>query len=84
MKDKKREPWRIGIAVLSAAMILFMWSRKDVLLFYAEMPAGEIFPLVATTVAVTLLKVAGLTMVLLLVKWVVSAIHNRKNNPIGG
>ena len=54
---RKKEPWRILVAVLSVAFILFMWIRKDVLSIYAETPMEEIFPLIATTVAVTLLRV---------------------------
>ena len=78
MKNGKRAPWRIGLFLLSVAFILFLWIRKDVLSVSAEMPAEEIFPLIATTVAVTLFKVAGLAAMLLLVKWMVGAIQNRK------
>jgi hypothetical protein len=68
MEHKKKEPWRIVLAILSMVFILFMWIKKDIVSIYTTMPKEQILPLILTTVAVTLLKVAGITAVLLLVK----------------
>ena len=30
MKGKKREPWRIVVAMIAAAYIIYMWVEKDI------------------------------------------------------
>ncbi len=70
MKPKK-EPWRIVVGIMSILFIIFMWVRKDILTIYATMPKEQIVPMIATTVAVSLLKVAIITAAILLVKWLV-------------
>lgn len=79
MEHKKKEPWRILVAVLSAVFILFMWVKKDIVSIYTTMPKEDVFPLILTTIAVTLVKVAGIAIFLLLVKWIIGRIQNRKN-----
>ena len=71
MKSKKKEPWRIAVFVLSLAFIVFMWIKNDVASIYAEAQKEQVLPLIATTVAVSLLKVALLAGALLLIKWLV-------------
>ena len=65
----KKEPWRILVGVLAIGWIVSMWVKKDIAAIYATMPPEQILPLVATNVAVTLLKVIGIAAVILLVKW---------------
>lgn len=65
----KKEPWRMIIAVLSIAWIVFMWIKKDIAGLYAAMPPEQLLPMILTTAAVSLFKIAGLTALFLLVKW---------------
>lgn len=74
---KKTEPWRIIVGILAIVYILFMWVKKDMVGIYNTMPAEQIFPLIVTTVGVTLVKIALFVGVVLLVKWVFG---KRKHN----
>ena len=74
-KSKPREPWRIVVAAISVVYIIFMWIRKDIMAIYATMPAEQVLPMIMTTVAVSLLKVAALAAVILVVKWFVGKIN---------
>ena len=78
MSHKKKESWRIVVGIVSAAFIVFMWIDKDVLTMFATMPKEQVFPLAATTVAVTLIKVVVVVGLILLVKWIVDKIKRRK------
>ena len=66
----KKEPWRYVVAAISVIYIVYMWAQKDVAGIYAAMPAEQALPLVATTLAVSLAKVALLTGGILLAKWI--------------
>ena len=66
----KKEPWRIAVAALSVGFIVFLWIRKDIASLYAGLPPEALVPVIATTVAVSLSKVAALTGLILLVKWI--------------
>ena len=74
---KKIEPWRIIVFVISVAFIIFIWTRKDIDNIYATMPTEQIFPLVVTTIAVSLLKITVIAGVVLLVKWIVGKIKKK-------
>ena len=67
--NKKTEPWRIIVFILAVLYIIFMWAKKDLGAIYAGLPREELLPLLATTVGVTLLKVAAITGGILLIKW---------------
>ncbi|MBQ7009630.1 MAG: hypothetical protein IJN05_10540 [Ruminococcus sp.] len=71
---KKKEPWRIILAIISVIFIIFMWLKKDIASTYSTMPKEDVVPLIATTVAVFLVKVVVIAAVLLLIKWVISKI----------
>ena len=71
MKNWKNEPWRLAVGILAVVYIIYMWVEKDVLAIYSSMPAEEAFPLAVTTVAVTLIKVAAMTLGILAVKWLI-------------
>lgn len=71
MKNQKKEPWRIIVAIISIAFIIYMWIEKDIVAIYSSMPAEEAFPLTVTTVAVSLFKVALMTVGILAIKWIV-------------
>ena len=49
-----------------------MWVKKDVAAIYAAMPEEDIAPIIVTTIAVSLLKVAAIAGVVLLVKWIIA------------
>ena len=70
MNGQKKEPWRIIVAIISIVFIIYMWVEKDILAIYSSMPAEQALPLTVTTVAVSLLKVAMLTVGILVVKWI--------------
>ena len=72
MNNKKKEPWRIIVAIISIAYIIYMWVSKNVAGIYATLPAEQIVPLVVTNVVVTLVKVAGITLAILVIKWIAS------------
>ena len=69
--NKKKEPWRIVVFIISVLYIVFMWVKKDIAAIYTTMPADQVAPLIATTVAVSLMKVAAIAGGVLLMKWVI-------------
>ena len=64
----KKAPWRWAVGLVSAAFIVYMWSTKDVAGIYAELPREELLPLMATNIAVTLMKVVGIAATVWLVR----------------
>lgn len=70
----KKEPWRIAVGVISILFIIFMWIKNDIISIYTTMPKEQIGPLIATTVAVPVLKVAIITAAVLLVKWLLKKV----------
>lgn len=74
---KKIEPWRIIVFVIAVAFIIFMWVKKDIAEIYATMPSEQIIPLVVTTIAVSLLKVAVIAGVILLIKWIIGKMKKK-------
>ena len=78
MNKNKKEPWRIILALLSIGFIIFLWIKKDIASIYSTMPKEQVAPMIVTTVFVSLLKVAGIAAALLLVKWLVGKMQNRK------
>jgi hypothetical protein len=74
----KKEPWRIAVGIISIICILFMWLKKDIVSIYTTMPQEQVLPMIFTTVAVSLLKVAVMAGVIFLVKWILG---KRKSDP---
>ena len=68
---KKIEIWRIIAFAAAVAFIIWTWVKKDVADLYATVPREQIAPLIVTTVAVSLLKVAVIAGAILLVKFVI-------------
>ena len=54
-----------------------MWVKKDVAEIYAAMPKEQIVPLIVTTIAVALLKIAAIAGAVFLIKWVVGKIKKQ-------
>ena len=66
----------VGIAAI--AFIVYTWVKKDVAAQFAAMPGEDMLPMLITSVAVTVAKVALLAGAVLLVKWLVSKLQDRK------
>ena len=77
MRDKKIEPWRIVVGVLSIAVIVFMWARKDIVHIYATMPKEQIAPLIITTLLVSALKVGAIAAGVFLIKWIIEKLKKK-------
>lgn len=58
--NKKKEPWKIIVGVLAVIFIVYMWVEKDVVTIYTTMPKEQVAPLIATTIAGSLIKVADI------------------------
>lgn len=77
-KSRKRiEPWRIVAFIIAVGFIVYTWIKKGVADIYAAMPADEALPLIVTTVAVSLLKVAAIACGILLIKWGIGKIKKK-------
>ena len=78
-KDKnKKEPWRIATFIISVIFIIFMLIKKDIAAIYSTMPKEQIAPMLATTVAVSLIKVGAIAGVVFLLKWLFGKIKKDK------
>ena len=58
--------------MISIAYIAYMWISKDVMAIYETMPKDQYLPLIATTVLVSLAKVAAIAVGIVLIKWIIS------------
>ena len=76
-ENKKKEPWRIIVFIIAVLFIVFMWVKNDVVSIYTTMPKEQVVPLIATTVAVSLIKVGTIAGVVFLIKWIVSKIKRK-------
>ncbi len=54
-------------------------DSKDIIAIYTTMPREQIFPLIATTVGVSLLKVAVLAAGVFAVKWLIRKFSGRES-----
>ena len=75
---RKKEPWRIIVGILAIAFIIYTWIDKDILDVYSTMPKEQMIQMVATTIAVTLVKVAAITLGILLIKWIIRHFTEQK------
>ena len=75
--DRKIEPWRIVVGILSIAFIIFLWVKNDIASTLAAMPKEQAIPLIVTTVVVSVVKVAVIAGVILLAKWVIGKIKSK-------
>ena len=72
--NKKKEPWRMIVGILSVVFIVYMWVKKDILTIYATMPKEQVLPLIAATIAVSLIKIAAIAGGILLLKWIINKV----------
>ena len=54
-----------------------MWVKKDIAAVYGTLPAEQLVPVIVTTAAVSLVKVAALAGVILLIKWAAGKFLNK-------
>ena len=73
----KKEPWRIIVGIIAIAYIVYMWVEKDIITIYTTMPKEQVAPLITTTIAVSLIKVAAIAGGILLIKWIISKFKNK-------
>lgn len=69
--DRKLEPWRIVVGILSIVFIIFLWVKNDIASTLVTMPKEQAIPLIVTTILVSAVKVAVIAGALLLAKWVI-------------
>ena len=81
MNQWKKEPWKIVLGIISILFILLMWIKKDIVGIYSTMPKEQLIPMIATTVMVSLSKVAGIAAVVFLIKWVASKFTKQNKQP---
>ena len=74
---KKKEPWRIIVGIIAIAYIVYMWVEKDIMTIYTTMSKEQVAPLIATTIAVSLIKVAAIAVGILLIKWLIGKFKNK-------
>ena len=74
----KKELWRIVVGIAAIAFIVYTWVKKDVAAQFAAMPGEDMLPMLITSGAVTVAKVALLAGAVLLVKWLVGKFQARK------
>ncbi len=73
----QKKPWRIVVGLIAVAFIVYLWIKKDVWSVYTSLPREQAVPLIVTTLAVTLVKVAVMTSGILLVKWLIGRLASR-------
>ena len=77
MQEKKREPWRIVVGILGIGAIVYMWAEKDIASTYAALPKEQLLPMIVTSAAVTLLKIAAMAGGILLIKWIIGKLKRK-------
>lgn len=74
----KNKNWRVVAFIIAVVYIAYLWIHKDIASGFADMPKEEVLPMVATTIAVTLIKVVVFAGLVLLVKWAVKKIFTKE------
>ena len=66
------------VGIISIVLIVYMWIEKDIMTIYATMPEEQVVPLIATTITVSLIKVAAIAGGILLIKWMIRKVKNKQ------
>lgn len=66
----KKPAWKIAVFILSLAAIVALWVRKDMAGQFAGLSLAEALPMLTVNIAVTAFKVALLSGLIILVKWI--------------
>ena len=78
MKNNIPKPLRITMFLAAVVWIIAMWVKKDIAATLTAVPAEAAVPVIVTSLAVTLVKVALLTAAILLIKWLAGKIGGGK------
>ena len=70
MKNRRIEPWRVAVAIISILFIIIIWVKKDIGSALVGIPNEQIVPMIVTSVAVTLLKILAIAGAVFLIKWI--------------
>ena len=76
---KKNVPWKWIAGALSLGFIVVLWVRKDLLAVCSSIPKEELLPVLASSVAVTLMKATLLVGVICLFRWIGGKIDTADN-----
>ena len=75
--DRNMEPWRIIVGTVSIAFILFLWVKNNIASTFTTMPKEQAIPLAVATTLVSACKVAVITGVIFLTKWVIQKVKSK-------
>lgn len=78
MKKGIPKPVRLVLFTVGVIWIAAMWAKKDIVATLATVPAEAAIPMIITSLAITLLKVALYAAVILLIKWLAGKLGGRK------
>lgn len=78
MKNEIPKPMRMILFAAGVTWIAAMWAKKDIAATLAAVPAEAAVPMIVTGLAITILKVALYTGVILLTKRLVGKLGGRK------
>ena len=76
-EKKKKEPWRMIVGIIAIAYIAYMWVEKDIMTIYTTMPKEQVAPLIATPIALSLIKVTAIAGDIFLIKWIINKFKNK-------
>ena len=68
----KKDPWRLVVGLAAIGYIVYMWVDKGLLSSVTQIPADQALPMAATSIAVTIAKVALLAGAVLVIKLIAS------------
>ena len=68
-QKKKKEPRRLLVGIIAIAYIVYMWAEKDIFSSLAAVSGDQALPMAATSMAVTLAKVAIMAAIIFVIKW---------------
>ena len=73
----RKATWRIVVGIISVLFIVYMWVKKDIVAIYTTMPKEQIAPMIATTIAVSLIKVGIIACAVLFIKRIIKGSQNK-------
>jgi hypothetical protein len=68
-QKKKKEPWRLLVGIIAIAYIVYTWVEKDIFASLTAVSGDQALPMAATSMAVTLAKVAIMAAIIFVIKW---------------
>ena len=62
------------MGILSIILIAYMWAEKDIPAIVFTAPTEQVIPTIATTIAVSLIKIAAIAGGILMIKWIIGKV----------